>query len=292
MSVARRAASMRSAAEDGLALSTLMVCLRVGRSNANVLAVAADIAKRFRSGIVGVAARQASATGYVRGAGPFEPQDHDPRKLLAQAAEAEQEFRAALSGVESLQWRVQMTFGPAYEYVADEARCADLVIAPLDGRDRAFFPSGQAEAGDLLMRLGRPILMAPAGAAGFPFRQALVCFKDVREARRALADSIPVLQAMARVTIVEIAESGSVEDARRRLGDVQVWLARNGVDAAREAVAANGSAAQQLAAVAHDLNADLIVAGAFGHSRLREWAFGGVTRDLLLRGDRCVLSSH
>ena len=53
-----------------------------------------------------------------------------------------------------------------------------------------------------------------------------------------------------------------------------------------------GGAAAQLGALARDLKADLIVAGAFGHSRLREWAFGGVTRDLLLRGERCVLSSH
>jgi nucleotide-binding universal stress UspA family protein len=275
-----------------LALSTLMVCMRVGRSNAGVLAVAADLAERFGSRTVGIAARQASASGYVRGAGPFEPNDYDPRKFLVQAAGAEQEFRAALSKIDALDWRVQMTSGPAYEYVANEGRCADLVVAQLEAHDRTFFPSDQVEAGDLLMRLGRPILMAPAGATGFPFRQALVCFKDVREARRAMADSLPILQAMARVRVVEIAEARTIEDAERRLSDVRGWLARNGVDAACDVVSGKGSGAHQLAAVAQDLNADLIVAGAFGHSRLREWAFGGVTRDLLLRSDRCVLASH
>ena len=274
-----------------MALSTLMVSMRVGRSNAEPLAVAAALSERFGSRIVGVAARQVSASAYVRGAG-FEPADYDPRKFLEQAKEAEEEFRSALSKVESLDWRVQMTFGPASDYVAEEARSADLVVATVDARDRTFFPSGQAEAGDLVMRLGRPILTAPSGGVPFAFRQGLVCFKDVREARRALADSLPVLQAMTRVHVVEIAERGGVEDARRRLDDVQAWLARNRVEATSDALPARGPAAQALAAVAANLEADLIVAGAFGHSRLLEWAFGGVTRDLLLRSDRCVLSSH
>ena len=272
-----------------LTLSTLMVSMRVGRSNAEPLAVASRLAERFGSRIVGVAARQVSAHAHFGGA-VFEPSGYDPLKFLDEANDAETEFRSALTRVESLDWRVQMTSGPAHEYVADEARSADLVVASVGAR--AFFPSGQAEAGDLVMRLGRPLVTAPPGAAGFAFRQALVCFKDVREARRALADSLPVLQAMSRVHVVEVVEREGVEDAGRRLGDVQAWLARNRVEATSDALPATGSAAAALAAVAQEINADLIVAGAFGHSRLLEWAFGGVTRDLVLRSDRCVLSSH
>jgi nucleotide-binding universal stress UspA family protein len=52
------------------------------------------------------------------------------------------------------------------------------------------------------------------------------------------------------------------------------------------------SALPMIAAIAKDLDADLVVAGAFGQSRLREWAFGGVTQDLLARGERCTLVSH
>ena len=274
-----------------MALSTLMVCLRVDRSNAELLAVAAGVGRRFGSHIVGVAARQVSAPGYVRGAGPLEPADYDMRKFTDQAAAAEHEFRAQLSDFGPIDWRVQRTLGPACEYVADEARCADLVIASVGAHEQTLFASGHAEVGDLLMRLGRPIMTAPAGAS-FAFRQALACFKEAREARRALADALPVLRAMKRVMVVEIVESGSIEASKRRLGDVTAWLARHGVVATSNATPAQGAAAQQLAALARDLEADLIVAGAFGHSRLREWAFGGVTRDLLLRSERCVLSSH
>ena len=105
-----------------MALSTLMVCLRVDRSNAELLAVAADVGRRFGSHIIGIAARQVSAHGYVRGAGPFEPTDYDTRRFTDQAAAAEQEFRAALADFGAIDWRMQMTFGPAFEYIAGEAR--------------------------------------------------------------------------------------------------------------------------------------------------------------------------
>ena len=275
-----------------MSVSTLMVCLRVGRSNAEALAVAADVGRRFGAQIIGVAARQASTYGFVRGSGPFEPIGHDARKFIDQAEAAEQEFRAALAGLGPLDWRTQITSGPAYEFVSQEARSADLVIASIDAHERPLFPSGQAEVGDLLMRAGRPILTAPAGVRGLSFGQALVCFKEAREARRALADALPLLREMARVHVVEIVEAGSNEDAERRLADVGAWLARHGVSADHAAIENRGAAADQLAALALALGAELIVAGAFGHSRLREWAFGGVTRDLVLRSDRCVLSSH
>ncbi len=275
-----------------MAFSTLLACLRVDRSNADLLAVVGDVAGRFGSAVIGVAARQASTHATIRGSGTCEPHEHDLRKFKERASAAENEFRAALSKVETLGWRKKITLGPAYEHVANEARAADLVVAPADRHHRFFFPSGQAHVGDLLMRLGRPILVTHAGATGLEFDQALVCFKDAREARRAVADSLPILQEMRRVSVVEIVEAKAVDEAGRRLADVGDWLARHGVAATCSAEVAHGTEAEQLSAVARNLKADLIVAGAFGHSRLKEWAFGGVTRDLLLRGERCVLASH
>ena len=67
---------------------------------------------------------------------------------------------------------------------------------------------------------------------------------------------------------------------------------RHGVEANCVATPLSGTEATHLAAIAEDLKADLIVAGAFGHSRLREWAFGGVTRDLLLSGPTAARSSR
>ncbi len=275
-----------------MALSTLMACLHLDRSNAGLLAVVGDVAERFKCSVIGVAAKQAAAHADILAAGPHAPHQHNLRRFAEHASAAEAEFRAALARIDNLDWRATMTSGPAYQHVADEARAADLVIASVDRHDRSLLPSGEADVGDLLMRLGRPVLAAPADAPGFRFGQALVCFKDVREARRAVADAVPILQAMDRVDVVELVEARVLDEARRRVGDVGDWLARHGIHATCSAILANGVEAAQLAGLARDLQADLIVAGGFGHSRLREWAFGGVTRDLLLRGERCVLASH
>jgi nucleotide-binding universal stress UspA family protein len=275
-----------------LAFCTVLVYLRLDEPNADLLAVARDVAAREGSAVIGVVARQAVAHLQHRGAGPREPIQHDPQRFSEQASAVEQEFRENLARASRLDWRPQLTFGSACEYVAREAGAADLIIAPLARRDRAVFPSGQAEVGDLLMRLGRPVLAVPTGAEGLVLDTAMVCWVDTREARRALADSLPLLKASKRIELVEVAEAGGAEPAGRRLKEVVAWLARHGVEASQRVEIGGGQEAQQLAGIAKTIDADLVVAGAFGHSRLREWAFGGVTRDFLLVADRCVLASH
>lgn len=275
-----------------MAFCTLLVCLRLDEPNADLLAVTRDVAAREGSAVIGVVARQAVSHPQAPGAGPREPFQHDVQRFKEQVSTVEQEFRDKLSEAPRLDWRPQLTFGPACEYVAKEAGVADLVIASLAPRDRAIFPSGQAEVGDLLMRLGRPVLAVPSGAAGLALDMAMVCWIDTRETRRAVADSLPLLKASKRIALVEVAEKDVAESAGRRLEDVAAWLARHGVQATPRVEIADGADARQLAGIAKSIGADLVVAGAFGHSRLREWAFGGVTRDFLLVADRCVLASH
>lgn len=275
------------------AIATLMACLRIDRSNSGMLGIVSDLAERFTASVIGVAARQAETHRSPMNSGPREPRQHDLAKFVDQTTAAEAEFRSALGKVADLQWRSQLTFGPVYEFVANEARGADLVVVAHDPGDHIFFPSGQAEAGDLLMRLGRPALLVPPNTSNLKLRRALVCWSEKREARRAIADALPLLQASERVDVVEIVDAKALEESRRRLGEIGHWLGKRGVAATCFAKASNGeSEASQLATISKDLDADLVVAGAFGHSRLREWAFGGVTRDLLLRADRCVLGSH
>ena len=141
-------------------ITTLMACMRIHCSNAATLAVVADLAERFgrrrhrRRGEAGVRPcrrpRRGSAprrAGTISTSSPERP----PRPSA--------EFRAALPKVRELQWRSQVVFGPACEYIAKEARGVDLVVAtasiPSIG---VFFLPGEAEVGDLLMRLGRPTL--------------------------------------------------------------------------------------------------------------------------------------
>ena len=275
-----------------MSYASLMACLHVDRSNADLLGVVAAVARIFGSRVIGLAAKQASAHAYPRGAGLLEPHEHDLHRFGERAAAAETEFRAILSKLGELEWRSKLTFGPAYEFVANESRASDLVLASIDPSEHSLFPSGHADAGDLMMRLGRPVLAVPAGVSELALNAALVCWKDSREARRAAADALPILKATKRVDVVKIAADGRLDEARRGLAEVGEWLSRHGVKAHCTVERASGSEGSQLIAIAKSLHADLIIAGAFGHSRLREWTFGGVTRDLLLGADRCFLGSH
>ncbi len=257
-----------------------------------MLAVAADMAQRFSAAVVGVVAWQASALSALMPIGPGEPLDHDLKKFRERAAAAEAEFRSALSMVMDLQWSSQMTAGPPSQHIADQARGVDLIVAPAGIGERIFVPSAEVDISDLLMRAGRPVLLTPAGATGLKLTRALVCWKDSLEARRAIVAALPILMASRRVDVVELVSEREIEAAGHRLSDVGDWLARHEVDSNCLASPLKGAEAAQLSAIAGELEADLIVAGAFGHSRLREWTFGGVTRDLLLQTDRCALVSH
>jgi nucleotide-binding universal stress UspA family protein len=74
--------------------------------------------------------------------------------------------------------------------------------------------------------------------------------------------------------------------------DVVAWLSRHGVRASGQVPDECGHAAAQLGRIASEVGAGLVVAGAYGHSRLREWVFGGVTKDLITLSSRCSLLSR
>jgi nucleotide-binding universal stress UspA family protein len=110
---------------------------------------------------------------------------------------------------------------------------------------------------------------------------------------RSLRDALPFLKRAEAVTIVEISDEESEVDARRRAGDVVRYLARHKVQAgATIAAHPKGGVADELIGLARAEGADLIVAGAYGYSRLGEWVFGGVTRDLLASSPVCCLLAH
>jgi nucleotide-binding universal stress UspA family protein len=274
------------------AISTLMACMSTDRSNTELLAVVADLAQRFSAAVIGVCAKQLSMHSSVLAVGPGEPRGHELDKFRERLAVLEAEFRSALSIVTNLQWRAQMTAGPTSHYLAAEARAADLLVANSEAGDRKGSTSSEIDVSDLVMRGGRPILLAPPGVRGLKLTRTLVCWKDSRESRRAVADALPILKASRAVDVVELVSEQEIEAARTRLADVGDWLYRHGVEANCLATPLTGVESAHLAAIAEDLGADLIVAGAFGHSRLREWAFAGVTQDLLVRSERCAFVSH
>jgi len=273
--------------------STLMVHLETGRPNAGLLNIARDLAERLNAGVIGIAVCQPTPVIYDEGyvlSGDVVQAERDELDRELKVAEAE--FRSSLEGkVASLQWRSAVTYDVLSDYVAKEARGADLILTRLSRPD-LLDRSRTVSTGDLVMRAGRPVLVAPETVTSLKLNQILVAWKDTREARRAVVDALPLLQKAAQVIVVEIAADDGQAEAQSHVEQVAAWLQRHGVAAVAMASLVVGDDAARLGELALEHDADLIVAGAYGHSRLQEWAFGGVTRDLLTAKDLCVLLSH
>jgi nucleotide-binding universal stress UspA family protein len=274
--------------------ATVMVSLALDQPNEARLEAAGELAERFDAGIVGIAASQFSPPLYfTSGELAQDLIDEGQASIKKRIGELEVQFRQAVKNwAKHVEWRSAIEF-PA-RYVLREARCADIIVS---GVDRGAFsdPLAQASPKDLVMQAGRPLLIVPDSANWVDLRSVLVAWKDTTEARRAVADALPMLRKAKNVTVAEIPES---EDSRSvaasRVRDVAGWLSRHGV-AASELVAEKDEdrdAAAQLDGIAADIGAGLIVAGAYGHSRFRELILGGVTQHLITQPARCVLLSH
>jgi nucleotide-binding universal stress UspA family protein len=274
--------------------ATVMVCLGLNKPNDARLEVAGELAERFEAAIVGVAAAQFNPPLYfVEGdvaQGLIEQEEAAIRKRLA---ELEEQFRKGVSHrSQSVHWRSAMEF-PA-RFILQEARCADIIVS--GGQSPAFSDAfALASPKDLVMQAGRPLLVAPDDANWLDLRRILVAWKDTAEARRAIADSLPLLRKAGDVTVAEILEQGGDRSAATvRVKDVIAWLSRHGVNAAWR-VSENdesGDTTERLDDIASEVGAGLIVAGAYGHSRFRELVLGGVTEHLLAQSRRCILLSH
>jgi len=273
-----------------MSYSTIMVQLDLDQSNEARLRVASDLARRFDARLIGIAAGDIQPMYFAEGAAAQQFLAKDRAALEAQMAAAEQDFRGRLKGLSKpLQWR--STLMRPTDYVAQEARAADLIVAG-SHRER-IDPLRQVDAGELVLRAGRPVLVVPPQAGELSLKTVLVAWKDTREARRAVGDALPLLHLADQVVVVEIVErEADRAAAKSRVDDVAAWLIRRGIAAASIATKELIGVPGQLDIMAQDEGADIIVAGAYGHTRFTEWVFGGVTRDLLRLGKRCVLLSH
>lgn len=177
------------------------------------------------------------------------------------------------------------------EVCAREARAVDLVI--VGGRNPRA-PYHAPDAADVLMGSGRPVLVTPPSRLRHPVgAPALIAWKDGRESRLALSAAIPLLQRATEVTVYAIRPPDEIEAAAGEMTDIVGFLARHAIAAGSVVAAPTGaSAGRQILGEALARGAGLIVAGGYGHSRLREWALGGVTRDLINDSPICLCLSH
>jgi len=272
---------------------TVMVGLALGQSNDARLEVAAQMAERFGARVIGAAAAEFSPPLYFTEGEPAQRLiDQGWAAVKNRLKELESEFRAAMqSRALEVEWRCAEDFPT--RFIVRQARVSDIIVVGEAARGGLADPFVQVNPNDLVMQVGRPLLVVPEACNWLDLRSVLVAWKDTAEARRAVSDALPLLRKASELTIVEIVEDEADRAAAQlRVEDVAAWLSRHGVQASQQVPGPFSDAATQLERVASDVGAGVVIAGAYGHSRLSEWILGGVTRRLITPSNRCSLLSH
>jgi nucleotide-binding universal stress UspA family protein len=177
-------------------------------------------------------------------------------------------------------------------YTVEQARAADVIV--VGARTETLVDqNAAADPSDLVMQAGRPLVVVPPAVEWLDLRSVLVAWKDVREARRAVFDALPILASAKEVTIAEVPEQeGHRADAMSHVADVAAWLRGHGIVANTVVPETAGHVAEQLEEIAANVGAGAVIAGAYGHSRFREWVLSGVTRHLATESRRCAFLSR
>jgi nucleotide-binding universal stress UspA family protein len=272
---------------------TVMVSLALDRSNDACLEIAGQLVERFGAYAIGITAGEFNPPLYfTTGEQAQKVIDQGQAAVRNRVTEIEAKFRAAMQNrAKAVEWRCAEDFPT--RFVVQKARAADIIVVGGDGVDRLSDPFMRANPSDLLMQAGRPLLVVPEASNWLDLRSVLIAWKDTPESRRAVADALPILRAAKDVIVAEI-----VEDEADRLAalsgveDLVAWLLRHGVLASERVPRECGNAAGQLDKIASELGVGLVIAGAYGHSRFREWVLGGVTRHLVNPSSRCSLLSR
>jgi nucleotide-binding universal stress UspA family protein len=273
--------------------TTVMVGLSIDQPNEARLEIAGQLAERFGARVIGITAAEFSPPLYfTSGEQAQKLLDQGRAAIKNRLAELESEFRAAMQNrVTEMEWRCAEDF-PS-RYIVQQARASDIIVVGEAGRGTIADPFVQVSPSDLVMQTGRPLLVVPDACSWLDLRSVLIAWKDTAEARRAVADALPMLRKATDITIAEIVEE-QVDRAAAlsRVKDVAAWLSRHGVTASEQVPEECGEPGAQLDRIASEIGAGVVVAGAYGHSRLREWILGGVTRRLLNPSNRGSLLSR
>ena len=280
-----------------MAIKDILVHLD-GSSQAMVrLDVAAELARRHNAHLAGLFIIDLMAPAMLAGDGNgtymvAELLETMRQEALAQAATVQARFQERLrrDGIAG-EWRLVEGFAPGQ--VALQARYADLLVA--GQADPEVSDAGEAIVEQAIFSSGRPVLVVPnAGRFGVVGRRVVVGWNASPQAARALHDALPLIEPTARVKVIAV--NPQVDDGshgEQPGADIARHLARHDLKVEVERISSDEVTDGEclLNAVA-DEAADLLVLGAFGHSRFREFILGGVTRTMLQEMTVPVLLAH
>lgn len=216
-----------------------------------------------------------------------------PVTTLIDAVEARRkEERTAIEARlarEGVSWEWQSGDGDSADRLVEHARLADVVIMSAGPFSRQSAMQ-LGITGEVAIRAPAPVLAVPAAARGINVAgPALLCWDGGQEAARAMRAAMPLLALSEAVTLLTVEEKDSPFTARA----AAAFLSRHGIAAEVDERAQGSSSIEQvIRSVAAENQAAWIVQGAYGHSRMRQMLFGGVTRGLLADAPVPILIAH
>lgn len=260
-------------------IRSILVNVDLDTANSTSLRYAADLAQKFEAELIGVAADQpmvafASAEGAAT-ASDFYLMERT--EIETQLERAEEAFHSIVPTGIKTQWHAYVT-NPVVA-VLDTALAADLIVTG-SRTTTTFRQTAEVDLGAIVLAAGRPVLDVGTYVAKARLDKIMIAWKDTREARRAVADSLPFLRQAEDVTAITVSE-GSFREERKSMDDLVAWLAKHGVTARGDVINNPDKATDMIESNAIAQGIDLVVSGGYGHSRMREWLFGGMTRNLL-----------
>jgi len=285
--------SVSAQKEAAMPYKTILVHLDGSTRSAARLELAIALAKRFEAHLIGLhALTVVRLPGYAAAEAGPQFAEELRRRAAEDAADAEKAFRRAVdrAGMTGAEWR--SSFDDALDAVTLHARYADLVLI---GQPQAEGRAGvdPAFAHRLVLAAGRPVLVMPyAGTFDVVGKRALLAWNASREATRATTDALPFLKAADKVVVSPVKPDLTAHGEAPGT-DIGLYLSRHGVKV--EVAPLQGTdldAGNALLSRAADLSIDLIVMGAYGHSRMSELILGGVTRTMMESMTVPVLMSH
>lgn len=194
------------------------------------------------------------------------------------------ETPAVLPGM-SAEYRVEA--GREADIITDHGRTADLILIPREKNGMA--PPVVTE--NALFESGRPLFLLGSGPLPPSFRTVAIAWKATREAAHAVAAAMPFIERAERVLVLEVGEDAPFDaDDSTRLTAALQWHRPN--VSARFLPPGDGGIAETLAAAAREGGADLLVMGGYGHSRFRQFIFGGVTDTVTTHATLPILMAH
>jgi nucleotide-binding universal stress UspA family protein len=275
-------------------IKDLVVNLSVGERPSPASDYAVSVAATFDAHLAGIAFLYdpivpVSGAGYI----PAEVIESQERDNQAATKAALDRFTAATdrAGVTAEPLTLSASFAGVGEQFGRIARRFDLSIVGQAEPEASAAEEMIAEAA--LFESGRPVIIVPyIQKAPLKLDRVMLCWDGSRAATRAIADAMPLLDRAGRVEIVIIANEHGKQDEIEG-ADMGAHLARHGLNVeVKRTVLGDIDVADVILSHAADAGSDFIVMGGYGHSRLREFVLGGVTRSIFRSMTAPVLMSH